>query len=108
VFSLDSAPDALAEFVGPAVVVILAILLGGTETRQRRHTPRLIPTNLVGFREMDETVEKVSLTSWVDRRERDKLQELAIAGDRTLSAEVRRAVAKHIERAAPDPEDDAK
>jgi hypothetical protein len=54
---------------------------------------------------MDETVEKVSLTSWVDRRERDKLLELAIRGDRTLSAEVRRAVAQHIERADHDPEE---
>jgi hypothetical protein len=50
---------------------------------------------------MDETVEKVSLTSWVDRRERDKLLELALRGDRSLSAQVRRAVAEHLERAAP-------
>jgi hypothetical protein len=54
---------------------------------------------------VDETVEKVSLTSWVDRRERDKLQELAIRGDRSLSAEVRRAVAEHLERVAPDLEE---
>jgi hypothetical protein len=54
---------------------------------------------------MDETVEKVSLTSWVDRRERDKLLELAVRGDRSLSAQVRRAVAEHLERAAPDLEE---
>jgi hypothetical protein len=35
---------------------------------------------------VDETVEKVSLTSWVDRDQRDRLRRLAIAGDRTLSA----------------------
>jgi hypothetical protein len=51
---------------------------------------------------MDEADEKVSLTSWVDRRERDKLLELAIRGDRTLSAEVRRTVAEHLERAEPE------
>jgi hypothetical protein len=79
------------------------LLLGSIEARQRfRHTASLIPTNLVGFREMDEADEKVSLTSWVDRRERDKLLELAIRGDRTLSAEVRRTVAEHLERAEPE------
>jgi hypothetical protein len=54
---------------------------------------------------VDETVEKVSLTSWVDRRERDKLQQLTIRGHRTLSAEVRRAVVEHLERANHDPEE---
>lgn len=47
---------------------------------------------------MDATVEKVSVTSWVDRDQRERLQELAIRGDRSLSAEVRRAVVEHLER----------
>jgi hypothetical protein len=51
---------------------------------------------------MDATTEKVSLTSWVAREERDKLQRLAIAGDRSLSAQVRRAVAEHLERVTPE------
>jgi hypothetical protein len=54
---------------------------------------------------MGTTVEKVSLTSWVDRDQRERLQELAIRGDRSLSAEVRRAVVEHIERADHDPEE---
>jgi hypothetical protein len=57
---------------------------------------------------MDATVEKVSLTSWVDRDQRERLQELAIRGDRSLSAEVRRAVVEHLERANPNPEEHTK
>jgi hypothetical protein len=57
---------------------------------------------------VDARTEKVSLTSWVAREERDKLQRLAIAGDRSLSAQVRRAVAEHLERVAPDPEEQTK
>jgi hypothetical protein len=54
---------------------------------------------------MDAVVEKVPLSSWVDRDQRDKMLELAVRGDRSLSAEVRRAVTEHLERAAPEPEE---
>ena len=40
---------------------------------------------------------KVALCSWVDRELRQQLERLAIEGDRTLSAEIRRAVTAHIE-----------
>ena len=46
---------------------------------------------------MTVTTEKVPVSSWVDRELRQQLQALAIEGDRTLSAEVRRALTAHIE-----------
>ena len=40
---------------------------------------------------------KTTLCSWVDRDLRQQLERLAIQGDRTLSAEIRRACAAHVE-----------
>ena len=42
--------------------------------------------------------EKTSLTAWVDREQRDELLRLARTADRSLSAEVRRAVTRYLER----------
>jgi hypothetical protein len=51
--------------------------------------------------------EKVMLCSWISREQRDQ-QQLAIKADRSLSAEVRRAVSEHLERATRhDPEETA-
>ena len=41
----------------------------------------------------------------IDESQRDELIRIAHAGDRILSAEIRRAVAKHLERATPEPEE---
>jgi hypothetical protein len=68
-----------------------------------RHRPSLKPTFSIGFVDMVATVEKVPLCSWVDRDQRDQLLKLAIAGDRSLSAEVRRAVVEHLKSAARHP-----
>ena len=82
------------------------LLLEGGEARQRfRHTASLIPTDLVGFRAMDE-VEKVTLCSWISRDQRDRMLQLAERGDRSLSQQVRIAVREHLERAVtPEPDD---
>ena len=50
---------------------------------------------------------KVIVSAMLDARQRDELLRLARAGDRSLSAELRRAVTEHLERAtrhAPDKE----
>ena len=46
---------------------------------------------------MDE-VEKVTLCSWISRDQRDRMQQLAERGDRSLSQQVRIAVREHLER----------
>ena len=41
---------------------------------------------------------KTTLTAWVPREQRDELLRLARAADRSLSAELRRAVSRYLER----------
>ena len=43
---------------------------------------------------------KTIVSAVVTERERDELRRLAREGDRSLSAELRRAVSEHLERAA--------
>ena len=47
--------------------------------------------------------EKVIVSAQLDKRQRDELLRLARDADCSLSAEVRRAVTAHLERATPDP-----
>ena len=75
----------------------------GTErSRQRlRHRPIIKPTIPIGLVDMTTTdAPKVTLCSWVDRDLRQELERLAIQGDRSLSAEIRRACAAHVEHSA--------
>ena len=51
------------------------------------------------------TFDKVIISTYVDQAQRDELERLAIEGDRSLSAEIRRAVNSHLQRATPDPEE---
>ena len=48
---------------------------------------------------------KTIVSAVIDEKQRDELIRIAHAGDRSLSAEIRRAVAKHLERATPEPEE---
>ena len=47
---------------------------------------------------MSATTEKAIVSAQIEATQREELQRLAAAGDRTLSAEVRRAVVEHLER----------
>ena len=49
---------------------------------------------------------KTIVSAVVTEQERDELRRLAREGDRSLSAQVRRAVSEHLERAAPEPEEE--
>jgi len=45
-----------------------------------------------------ETPDKCIVSTYVDQAQRDRLERLAAEGDRSLSAEIRRAVTAHLER----------
>ena len=42
-------------------------------------------------------MDKVNVQSWMSRDQRDQLARLAAEADRSLSAEVRRALTRHLE-----------
>ena len=46
---------------------------------------------------------KAIVSAVIDEEQRAELIRLARAGDRSVSAEIRRAVAEHLQRAAPEP-----
>lgn len=50
-----------------------------------------------------ETEERVSVSVFIDPQDRERLIELARSHDRSVSAEIRRAIREHIER--PDDEE---
>ena len=45
------------------------------------------------------------MSAVISASQRDELIRIAHAGDRSLSAEIRRAVAAHLKRATPEPEE---
>lgn len=50
------------------------------------------------------TEERVSVSVFVDPRDRERLVELARSHDRSISAEIRRAIREHVERDDEDEE----
>ena len=48
---------------------------------------------------------RVIVSAMLDEAQRDHLLRLAREGDRSLSAELRRAVTAHLERTTPEPEE---
>jgi predicted transcriptional regulator len=50
--------------------------------------------------------ERVSVSVFVDPRDRDRLFELARRNERSASAELRRAIREHLERDQADEEDE--
>ena len=45
-----------------------------------------------------QTAQRELVTAWIDPRDRARLVELARDHDRSISAEIRRAIAAHVER----------
>jgi predicted transcriptional regulator len=45
-----------------------------------------------------QTEQRELVTAWIDPRDRTRLVELARDHDRSISAEIRRAIAAHVER----------
>jgi predicted transcriptional regulator len=45
-----------------------------------------------------QTEQRALVTAWIDPRDRARLAELAREHDRSLSAEIRRAIATHVEQ----------
>jgi predicted transcriptional regulator len=45
-----------------------------------------------------QTAQRALVTAWIDPRDRARLVELARDHDRSMSAEIRRAIAAHVER----------
>jgi len=54
-----------------------------------------------------QTENRKLVTAWIDPRDRARLAELAREHDRSLSAEIRRAIAGHVERAPIETGEDA-
>ena len=52
------------------------------------------------------TDDRVSVSVFVDPRDRERLVELALAHDRSISAEIRRAIRQHVERDDDEDESD--
>jgi hypothetical protein len=52
-----------------------------------------------------QTEQRELVTAWIDPRDRARLVELARDHDRSISAEIRRAIASHVERESDTEED---
>ena len=53
-----------------------------------------------------QTAERAHVNAWIDPRDHERLVELAQRNDRSISAELRRAIAAHVERDGEDERDE--